>query len=48
MHKNKGNEFDENNDASFNFNVNENNLVKVCFYSIEEKLLFEKHFSLNT
>ena len=48
MHKNKGNEFDEINDGSFNFNVNENNLVKVCFYSIEEKLLFEKHFSLNT
>ena len=33
--------------TSFNFNTNEKDLARLCFYSMEEKFLFEKHYSFN-
>ena len=40
----KGKAIDE---MSFNFNTNEKEVAKVCFYSMDEKLLFENHYPFN-
>jgi len=38
---------EEGNNISFNFNNNDNNLAKVCFYSFDDKIIFENQYPLN-
>ena len=33
--------------TSFNFNTNEKELARLCFYSMDEQFLFEKYYSFN-
>lgn len=43
----KVNESVDMNNISFNFNTNEKEIAKVCFYSMEEKMLFENQYQFN-
>ena len=41
------NHSDEINNLSFNFNSNEKVKTKVCFYSMDENILYENHYPFN-
>lgn len=48
MEENNRSPVDEENNASFNFNNNDKEIAKVCFYSMNENQLFESHYPINS
>ena len=47
MEENNRSHVDEGDNLSFNFNNNDKEIAKVCFYSLNEKILFETHYPTN-
>ena len=48
MEENYRSHVDEVNNLSFNFNNNDKEMAKVCFYSMNDKTLFENHYPINS